>query len=75
MTIEFTDEDRRILAYLTERVGRGEEYFRARTIAPRVGLTPKQVGARLPRLAERVDSLVITKWGRHRGTTWRVQPR
>ena len=72
---EFTAEDRRILAYLTERVGRGEEYFRARGIAPSVELTPKQVGARLPKLAERTDSLVITKWGRHRGTTWRVQPR
>ena len=71
---DFTDEDRRILAYLTERVARGERYFRAKNIADQIGLTAKQVGARLPRLDEETDDVDIEKWSRARSTTWRVTP-
>ena len=71
---EFSDEDRRILAYLMDRVGRGERYFRAKTIAEGIGLSAKQVGARLPRLADEADDVEIEKWSRARSTTWRVSP-
>jgi len=71
---EYSDEDRRILAYLTERVSRGERYFRAKNIAAHIGLTAKQVGARLPRLAEQTEDVEIEKWSRARSTTWRVRP-
>lgn len=73
--VEAADADARILSLLTERAARGEEYFRAKQIAGLVGLTPKQVGARLPRIAAQTPDLAISKWGRHRSTTWRVQPR
>ena len=69
---EYTDEEQRILAYLTDSVSRGERYVRSKTIAEAIGLTAKQVGARLPRLAEKSDDVEIEKWGRARSTTWRV---
>ena len=71
---EFSDEDRRILSYLKEQVSRGERYFRAKHIADHLGLSAKQVGARLPKLAERADDVDIEKWSRARSTTWRVEP-
>ena len=72
--VDFSEEDRRILEYLRESVSRGESYFRAKNIAEQLGLSSKQVGARLPRLAEEADEVEIEKWGRARSTTWRVTP-
>jgi len=69
---QFSEEDRRILDYLRDSVSRGESYFRAKNIAEQLGLSSKQVGARLPRLAEEADEVEIEKWGRARSTTWRV---
>jgi Mn-dependent DtxR family transcriptional regulator len=71
---DFTEEERRILDHLRESVERGERYFRAKNIAESLGLSAKQVGVRLPRLAEKVDEVEIEKWGRSRSTTWRVTP-
>ncbi|SFR44742.1 hypothetical protein SAMN04487947_1553 [Halogeometricum rufum] len=69
---EYTDEEQRIIGYLRESVGAGERYFRAKNIAEAIGLSAKQVGARLPRLAEKSEDVEIEKWGRARSTTWRV---
>lgn len=69
---EYTEEERRIVAYLRDSVSRGERYFRAKNIADSIGMTAKQVGSRLPRLAEKSDDVEIEKWGRARSTTWRV---
>ncbi|HET7324752.1 MAG TPA: hypothetical protein VFJ06_10500 [Halococcus sp.] len=71
---DFTDEDRRILAYLHDSVSRGERYFRSKAIADQLGLTAKQVGVRLPRLAEQTEDIEIEKWSRSKSTTWRVTP-
>lgn len=71
---EYSEEERRILAYLRESVARGERYFRSKNIAEAIGLSSKQVGARLPKLAEETDEVEIEKWGRARSTTWRVEP-
>jgi hypothetical protein len=75
VTEKLTATDRRILAHLTDRTAAGERYFRAKHIAEWVGLSPQQVGARLPKLAVEAEDLEISKWSRHRSTTWRVQPR
>jgi DNA-binding Lrp family transcriptional regulator len=69
---ELSEEERRIVAYLRESVSRGERYFRAKNIADAIGLSSKQVGSRLPKLAEKSDDVDIEKWGRARSTTWRV---
>lgn len=71
---EISDEDQRILEYLRDSVASGERYFRAKRIADAIGLSAKQVGARLPRLAEKNEDVDIEKWGRARSTTWRVTP-
>jgi DNA-binding Lrp family transcriptional regulator len=68
------DEDERILSHIREQAARGERYFRAKHIADAIGMTAKQVGSRLPRLAEQSDDVEIEKWGRARSTTWRVTP-
>lgn len=71
---DYTDEERRILSYLRDSVSGGERYFRAKNIAEQLGLSSKQVGVRLPRLAEKTEEVDIEKWGRARSTTWRVTP-
>ncbi|MFB6309445.1 MAG: hypothetical protein ABEH35_08955 [Haloarculaceae archaeon] len=70
--MDISEEDRRILEYLRDSVSRGQSYFRAKNIAEQLGLSSKQVGARLPKLAEEADEVDIEKWGRSRSTTWRV---
>lgn len=67
-------DDERILTYLRDSVAGGDRYFRAKHIADAIDLTAKQVGARLPRLAEESEDVEIEKWGRARSTTWRVTP-
>lgn len=69
---DLSDEDERILTYLRERAKGGERYFRSKHIAEAIDLTAKQVGARLPHLAERSEDVDIEKWSRARSTTWRV---
>ncbi|WP_247009634.1 DUF7123 family protein [Halorientalis litorea] len=69
---DFSEEERRILDHLRQQVTGGESYVRAKNIAESIGLSAKQVGARLPRLAEKSDDVDIEKWGRARSTTWRV---
>ncbi|WP_158056715.1 DUF7123 family protein [Halorussus halophilus] len=71
---DYSDEERRIVAYLSESVSRGERYFRAKNIAKQLGLSAKQVGVRLPKLAEKTDEVDIEKWGRAKSTTWKVTP-
>jgi Mn-dependent DtxR family transcriptional regulator len=71
---DYTDEERRILAYLRESVSKGERYFRSKNIAEQLGLSSKQVGVRLPELAEKSEEVDIEKWGRAKSTTWRVTP-
>jgi Mn-dependent DtxR family transcriptional regulator len=69
---DFSEEEQRILEHLREQVTGGEAYVRAKNVAESIGLSAKQVGARLPRLAEKSDDVEIEKWGRARSTTWRV---
>ncbi|WP_436910563.1 DUF7123 family protein [Halosimplex marinum] len=69
---ELGEEDREILEYLRDSVSRGQSYFRAKNIAEQIGLSSKQVGARLPKLDEESEDVDIEKWGRARSTTWRV---
>lgn len=71
---ELSEEDRRILSYLRESVAAGDRYFRSSQIADAVGLSAKQVGARLPKLREVDDEIDIVEWGRSRSITWHVRP-
>lgn len=66
-------DEQRILDHLRSSVERGQRYFRAKNIAAQLELSAKQVGTRLPRLAEKSEDVEIEKWGRSRSTTWRVE--
>jgi DNA-binding Lrp family transcriptional regulator len=70
---EISSEERRILSHLRSKASQGEQYVRARQIADSIGLSSKQVGARLASLGEKAEDLTIEKWGRSRSTTWRVE--
>ncbi|WP_248518147.1 DUF7123 family protein [Salinarchaeum laminariae] len=72
---QFTEAERRIVAYLHDSAARGERYFRSRNIAEALGLSSKEVGVRLPELDEKTEDIDIEKWGRARSTTWKVTPR
>lgn len=71
---DLSEEDRRILSHLRDRVRSGEAYVRSRHIAEAVDLTANQVGARLARLSEKIDEseIEIEQWSRSRSTTWRI---
>lgn len=71
---DLTEEDRRIRDYLLDSATQGKRYFRSRAIAEALGLSAKQVGARLPKLADEAEDVDIEKWGRSRSTTWKVEP-
>ena len=71
---DYTEEEQRIVEFLRESVAAGERYFRAKNIAEHLGLSSKQVGVRLPNLAEKSEEMDIEKWGRARSTTWKVEP-
>ena len=65
-------EDAQLLEYLLDHVSHGSEYFRAKYIADVLGLSAKQVGARLARLSVKADGVQIEKWERGKSTTWKV---
>lgn len=71
---ELSEEDRRILSYLRESVAAGDRYFRSSQIADAVGLSAKQVGARLAKLRDVEEDIDIDEWGRSRSVTWHVKP-
>lgn len=59
--------------YLRVQVANGNEYFKSKSIATEVGLSSKEVGVNLGKLAEKIDTLKIEKWAqRSKATTWRV---
>jgi predicted nucleotidyltransferase len=74
---DLTDDEQRIIDHLGEGLSRGQQYFRSKNIAEQLGLSAKQVGVRLSKLADDADDdsdvdIDIEKWGRARSTTWRV---
>lgn len=62
----------RLESYLRRRAAEGEFYFKSRGIADDVGLTPKQLGARLAQLRETDGDLHLEKWAYTGATTWRA---
>lgn len=70
----FTWKDRTLVAYLQERTGRGERYFKSRHVADDLSLSPQEVGAAMVKLRSRVPSLHIEKWSTTSPVTWRVAP-
>ncbi|MFB6156578.1 MAG: hypothetical protein ABEJ34_01885 [Haloferacaceae archaeon] len=68
---DLTPKQRRILAYLRERVGE-DTYFKSRGIAEDLGMTAKEVGANIRPIRDGDFGVTVEKWGYSSGTTWRV---
>jgi hypothetical protein len=62
-----------LAAYLDRRLHEeGAFYEKSRFIAEEINLSPKEIGAYMPRLQEEAPALDIEKWAYTNGTTWRV---
>jgi CRP-like cAMP-binding protein len=63
----------RLRSYLTEQVQQEEEiYVKSKFIASDVGLSPKEIGARMAKLQDSASALEIEKWSYTSATTWRI---
>jgi CRP-like cAMP-binding protein len=72
-TIDPTDKQERLQAFLRRKADGGEVYFKSKFIAEEVGLSPKEIGALMIKLRESATDLVIEKWSYTSATTWRVR--
>lgn len=66
-----TPKQRRILAYLRERVP-SNTYFKSRLIGEELDLSAKEVGANMKAIARAEHGLEIEQWGYSSSTTWQV---
>lgn len=66
-----TQKQRRILAYLRERVDE-QTYFKSRLIGEDLELSAKEVGSNMTALCEGDLAIEVEKWGYSSGTTWMV---
>jgi hypothetical protein len=66
------DNQRKILSYLKKGVTRGKHFFKSKSIARELGLSPNEVGTNISMLIDNADDIVIEKWSYSHGTTWRV---
>ncbi len=66
-----TPKQRRILAYLRERVN-AETYFKSRLIGEDLDLSAKEVGSNMRAIAKADHGLEIEQWGYSSSTTWQV---
>ena len=68
-------KERRLKQYLRERANDdGELYFKGKFIADDVGMSPKEIGALMVKLADSAEDLEVEKWSYTSATTWRVAP-
>ncbi|QZY00097.1 DUF7123 family protein [Halobaculum rubrum] len=70
-TIDLTDKQHRILAYLREHAAE-QTYFKSRLIAEELGLSAKEVGANMSAIVDAAVEVDVEKWGYSSGTTWMV---
>jgi CRP-like cAMP-binding protein len=67
-------KEQRLKAYLKRNAADGELYFKSKFIAEEVGLSPKEIGALMHKLADSAVDLDIEQWSYTSATTWRVAP-
>lgn len=73
--VETNTKEQRLESYLERNAEDGELYFKSKFIANDVGLSPKEIGALMCKLAESANHLDIEKWSYTSATTWRVAPK
>ncbi|SEO22271.1 hypothetical protein SAMN04487948_101178 [Halogranum amylolyticum] len=72
--LESPSKELRLANYLREKTAEkgGELYFKGKFIADDVGLSSKEIGALMLKLAESAPDLEVEKWSYTNATTWRV---
>jgi hypothetical protein len=65
-------KEQRLKAFLERNAADGELYFKSKFIAEEVGLSPKEIGALMHKLAGSATDLDIERWSYTSATTWRV---
>ena len=73
--VETNAKRQRLEAYLERNAEDGELYFKSKFIADDVGLSPKEIGGLMCKLADSARHLEIEKWSYTSATTWRVAPK
>ncbi|MGZ4903540.1 MAG: DUF7123 family protein [Halobacteriota archaeon] len=68
------DRQKRILRYLKRGVTLGKHFFKSKSIARELGMSPNEVGTNISMLIDNSEDIVIEKWSYSHGTTWRVYP-
>lgn len=68
---DLSEKQRRILAYLCDRVPE-ETYFKSRCIGDALDLSAKEVGTNMQALRRGEFAVDIEKWGYSSSTTWKV---
>jgi len=66
------DSQKRILSYLKNGLTRGKHFFKSKSIARELGMSPNEVGTNMSMLLDKSEDIVIEKWSYSHGTTWRV---
>jgi CRP-like cAMP-binding protein len=72
--VDANTKEQRLKAYLERNAADGELYFKSKFIAEEVGLSPKEIGALMHKLARSATDLDIERWSYTSATTWRVAP-
>ena len=73
MMMSSTNESQtKILNYLKKGVTRGKQFFKSKSIARELGLSPNEVGTNISMLIDNSEDIIIEKWSYSHGTTWRV---
>ena len=66
------DNRKQILNHLKKGVTRGKHFFKSKSIARELGLSPNEVGTNISMLIDNSEDIIIEKWSYSHGTTWRV---
>lgn len=67
-------ERRRIVKrYLEHRVERGDRYFKSKSIATDLGLSPQETGKVIVQLRDENNDLIIERWSSGSPLTWFIE--
>jgi hypothetical protein len=66
------DRQKKIMDYLKKGILKGKHFFKSKSIARDLGLSPNEVGTNIGMLMDKCDDIIIERWSYSHGTTWRV---
>lgn len=70
---DFNEKQSKLASYLEEKVADGKIFFKSKFMTDDLGMSTKEIGSNMLRLAEEYEGLSIQKWSYSGATTWRVE--